>query len=68
MPFGKAGANWLVLGPGVQFRHTSYDLADAARRVRQSGYPQAEEFAGRDILNPRAEAEMLEALGKAELR
>jgi hypothetical protein len=43
-------------------------LADAARRVRQSGYPQAEEFAGRDILNPRAEAEMLEALGKAELR
>jgi putative phosphoesterase len=68
MPFGKTGANWLVLGPDVQFRHTAYDLADAARRVRQSDYPEAEEFAGRDILNPRAEAEMLEALGKAELR
>jgi hypothetical protein len=26
MPFGKAGADWLLLGPEIQFRHTAYDL------------------------------------------
>jgi predicted phosphodiesterase len=31
MPFGEPGADWLLLGPGVQFRHTSYDLTGAAR-------------------------------------
>jgi hypothetical protein len=26
MPFGKPGADWLLLGPDVQLRHTPYDL------------------------------------------
>src|SRR5262245_62001521 len=38
MPFGDPGADWLLLGPGVEFRHTSYDLSRAADRVRQTAY------------------------------
>ena len=61
MPFGEPGACWLLLGPEVQLRHTSYDLARAADRIRSTSYPQALEFATRDILNPRTESEMLDA-------
>jgi len=59
MPFGQAGADWLLLGPDVQLRHTSYDLIRAAERVRETHYPQAHEFAA-SILQPPSEAEMLE--------
>ena len=38
MPFGEPGADWLLLGPDVQLRHTSYDLADAAARIRRTEY------------------------------
>lgn len=68
MPFGEAGAYWMLLGTEVELRRTAYDLADAAIRIRNTGYPHAEEFAARNILNPPSEAEMLEAFGKAELR
>jgi predicted phosphodiesterase len=61
MPFGEPGAYWLLLGPDVQFRRTTYDLAAAADRIRGTSYPQAAEFATRDILKPRTEQEMLDA-------
>jgi predicted phosphodiesterase len=59
MPFGKPGADWLLLGPGVELRHTSYDLAKAAERIRQTDYPQAEHFAARSVVQPPSEEEML---------
>ena len=65
MPFGAPGADWLLLGPDVEFRHTAYDLTKAAGRIRASHYPQAEEFATRGILQPPAEAEVLSALTSA---
>lgn len=68
MPFGEPGAYWLLLGPDVQLRHTPYDLARAAGRVRATTYPQAEEFAARDVLRPRSEQEVLELFTKIELR
>jgi predicted phosphodiesterase len=68
MPFGEPGADWLLLGPGVEMRHRSYDLQRAAERIRGTDYPQAEEFASRDVLRPRSEQEMLELFGRAELR
>src|SRR5258708_27523242 len=52
MPYGEPGAYWLLLGPGVQFRHTRYDLAEAAERVRNTKYPQAEDFAANNVLHP----------------
>jgi predicted phosphodiesterase len=68
MPFQDPGAYWLLVGPDVQLRHTSYDLAAAAERIRNTSYPQAQEFAERNVLHPPSEADMLEAFGRAELR
>jgi hypothetical protein len=68
MPFGEAGADWLLLGPDVQLRHARYDLARAAGRIRSTGYPQAADFAARNILDPPSEKETLAAFARAELR
>jgi len=59
MPFGEPGAYWLSLGPNVQLRRTSYDLASAAERIRATSYPLAEDFAANDVLKPPSEEEML---------
>jgi putative phosphoesterase len=68
MPFGKPGADWLLLGPDIQLRHTPYNLTEAAERVRTTPYPQAQDFAARNILQPPSEAEMLEVFIRAELK
>jgi predicted phosphodiesterase len=68
MPFGELGADWLLLGPGVQIRHTSYDLPKAAERIRQTDYPQAEDFAAPYVLQPPSEREMLEVFTNFEWR
>jgi len=66
MPFGQPGAYWLLLGPDVQLRYTTYDLTKAAERIRSSKYPEAEDFAERNVLRPPSEEEMLEAFTRAE--
>jgi predicted phosphodiesterase len=38
------GARWLLLGPGVEFRCTYYDVNAAAGRIRATQYPRADEF------------------------
>jgi hypothetical protein len=68
MPFGEPGAYWLLLGPNIQFQRTTYDLAKTAERIRATNYPQAQDFAARNILQPPSETEMLEAFSKVELR
>ena len=68
MPFGVPGADWLLLGADIEFRHTQYDLLEAADRIRRTRYPQAAEFAAQNVLHPPSEASMLEVLGRAELR
>ena len=52
MPFGKPGADWLLLGPDVQLRHSPYDLEEAVNRIEQTNYPHAKEFAQNSILQP----------------
>jgi diadenosine tetraphosphatase ApaH/serine/threonine PP2A family protein phosphatase len=68
MPYGEPGAYWLLLGPNVQFRHTSYDLTKAAERIRGTNYPQAQDFAAHNILQPPSEGEILKVFTKAQLR
>jgi len=68
MPFGESGAYWLLLGPNVQFRHTRYDLAIAAERIRNTDYPQAQDFATGNVLRPPSEEETLKAFARAELK
>lgn len=66
MPFGKPGAHWVLLGPDVQFRHTLYDLEQAAMQIRDIAYPQAQQFAADNVLHPPSEAQMLERFAQAE--
>jgi putative phosphoesterase len=68
MPFGEPGAYWLLLGPDVQLRRTRYDLEAAAERIRGTKYPQAEEFAARNVLQPPPEEQMLQAFTRAGLK
>ncbi len=68
MPFGKSGAYWLRLGPDVELRHTPYDLAQAARRIRDTKYPLAQDFAARSVLQPPSEEDMLKAFTRVELK
>ena len=68
MPFGEPGAYWLLLGPNVELRQTRYDLANAAKRIRDTTYPQAQEFAARNVLQPPLEGKTLEAFTRVELR
>ena len=67
MPFGTTGADWLLLGPGVELRNTRYDTAEAVERFRRTAYPMVEEFAVRYLLHPPSEEEMLTAWGQYEL-
>jgi len=68
MPFGQPGADWLLLGPEVELRHTAYDLNRGAERIRETKYPQAQDFAAHNVLEPPTEEAMLAAFAKAESR
>jgi hypothetical protein len=39
------GAFWLLLGPGVEFRRSEYDLGRAVDEFRAVGYPAADDIA-----------------------
>jgi putative phosphoesterase len=61
MPYEDArGAYWALLGPDVALRRTTYDLDRAARAVRATGFPDAEEFAEEYLLHPASAAEATE--------
>jgi predicted phosphodiesterase len=68
MPFGGRGAYWLLVGESPELRHTSYDLAAAADRIRTGAYPGAAEFAAGNILDPPPAGVVLESYAKVELR
>lgn len=67
MPFGEPGAYWLLLGPGVEFRHTPYDLAAAAEVIRCTAYPQADQFASQSVLLPPSEESVLASFARIEV-
>jgi len=67
LPFGSPGADWLLLGPGIEPRHTDYDLTAAAAQIRHRGFADADGFA-RQVLQPAPAAQMLELFSRAELR
>jgi predicted phosphodiesterase len=67
MPFGERGAYWLQLGPDVRLRRTEYDYAAAAERIRSTKYPEADDFAERNVLRPPSEHEVLEQFRRVEI-
>ncbi len=75
MPFQEPGAYWLLLdsspaiaGHHVDLRCTAYDRDLAAAAVRQTDYPEADDFADRSILHPPAEQAMLDAFQPVTIR
>ncbi|GII54070.1 phosphoesterase [Planotetraspora thailandica] len=46
MPYGRSGAHWALLGPGVELRATEFDIESAVSQVSQdSSYPEIAEWA-----------------------
>ncbi|MGW6529873.1 metallophosphoesterase family protein [Streptomyces venezuelae] len=46
MPYGRPGAHWALLGPGIELRTTPYDIdAAVARLTRECGYPDVADWA-----------------------
>jgi putative phosphoesterase len=66
-PYGVPGAYWLLLGPDVQLRYTSYNVKLAAERIRQTSYPNADHCADNQVLHPLSEAEWLDIITRMEL-
>lgn len=67
MPFGTGGADWLLLGPDVEPRHTDLDLDAAIARLRAGAYPQLD-FIERSLRAPPTIDAMTELFERAALR
>ena len=51
MPYeAQPGAYWALLGPGLDLRRTDYDREAAAKAIRATGFPDADEFAEANVL------------------
>lgn len=68
MPFGNPGARWLLLAPGVELRHSAYDLVVAAGRIQATRYPQASDFAENYVLRRPDKAEMVALFERSAVR
>jgi predicted phosphodiesterase len=67
MPFGTTGADWLLLGPGIELRKTNYDTLATAEQFRRTAFPMVEEFAVKYILHSPPEQVFLDAWAQAEV-
>lgn len=65
MPFGDPGAYWALIGADIELRRATYDVESAARQIRATDYPQADEFADVNVLDPPSEARMLDLFDRA---
>ena len=66
MPFGRPGADWLILdADGVHARHTDYDVQATTASFLATGCPAAETF---EVTNPPSAEEMTNRLEAVALR
>ncbi|MFJ6216951.1 metallophosphoesterase family protein [Streptomyces sp. NPDC092296] len=69
MPYGRAGAHWALLGPGVELRRTAFDAEAAVARVSaESGYPDIAEWADYFLHARATDADALAAFGPRDGR
>lgn len=66
MPFGKTGADWLLIDSSIHFKHTDYNLEKAAEQILKSNYPHAESFAANNVLKTPSESDAIKMLTKLE--
>jgi predicted phosphodiesterase len=69
MPYGRFGAHWALLGPGVALRRTLFDADTACARVAtESGYPDAAAWADEYVRARNTDTDALEAFGPRDGR
>jgi predicted phosphodiesterase len=69
MPYGRPGAHWALLGPGIQLRRTEYDLDQACARVTaESGFPDARAWADYYLRARATDAEALAVMSPRDGR
>ncbi|MFD8917038.1 metallophosphoesterase family protein [Streptomyces sp. NPDC059569] len=69
MPYGRPGAHWALLGPGVELRVTHFDIdAAIARLTAESGYPDIEEWADYYLHARATDADALTVFGPRDGR
>lgn len=69
MPYGRTGAHWALLGPGVELRTTDFDIETAATRLAQdSSYPAITEWADYYLYARATDAEALTAFAARDGR
>ncbi len=68
MPFGQTGAFWLLIdNDTITLKHTMYDLQATAELVRQTDYPEANDFASKNILSSPLKSEAMAMLNHLEM-
>ncbi|MGW1059551.1 metallophosphoesterase family protein [Micromonospora rubida] len=69
MPYGGPGADWALLGPGVQLRRTAFDVDAACTRVvAESGFPGAAAWADEYLRSRHSDADALAVFGPRDGR
>ncbi|MEN8649659.1 metallophosphoesterase family protein [Streptomyces sp. 21So2-11] len=69
MPYGRTGAHWAVVGPGVELRTTHFDVEAAAIQVTEdSSYPESAEWADYFLHARATDADALEAFAPRDGR
>jgi Calcineurin-like phosphoesterase superfamily domain len=68
MPYGRTGAHWAVLGPGVELRRSTYDVEAACAVLRTGGYPDIEEWLDAYVRQSFGDAEALAVFGPRDGR
>jgi predicted phosphodiesterase len=69
MPYGRPGAHWALLGPGVSLRRSVFDAdAACARIAAESGYPEIAAWADEYVRARNTDAEALAVFGPMDGR
>ena len=69
MPYGRPGASWALLGPGISLRHTAFDYDAAVRRITvESRYPNAGAWAQEYVRSRNTDLDALAAFGPRDGR
>ena len=68
MPYGRDGAHWAVLGPGVELRRSPYDVEAACAVLRTGGYPGVEEWLDAYVRHTFGDDEALAVFGPRDGR
>jgi diadenosine tetraphosphatase ApaH/serine/threonine PP2A family protein phosphatase len=68
MPYGRGGAHWALLGPGVELCETAYDTAAACATLAAHGYPAIEEWLDAFVRQTFSDAQALAVFGPRDGR